>query len=68
MASPDVMVVSQALDVQQAFAGRLAKSGLVPIVAAPGSEAEAILERHSVSLIWFSHGAFDHVLFPLNGN
>ena len=54
MAPATVMVVSGRLDVQQAFAGVLAKSGLVPIVAATGSEAETILRCHSIAMIFCS--------------
>lgn len=54
MTSPNVMVVSQTLDVQQAFAWGLAKSGIVPILASTRSEAEEILERHPISLIFCS--------------
>jgi len=54
MVSPNVMVVSHTLDVQQAFASLLAKSDIVPIIASTGSEAKAILKHHSISLIFCS--------------
>ena len=54
MTAPNVMIISQALDVQQAFACVLAKSGIVPIVVSTGSEAEEILKSHILSLIFCS--------------
>lgn len=54
MALPNVMVVSSSLEVQQAFARVLGKCGLAPIVAASANEAQAILEWHSISLIFCS--------------
>lgn len=54
MALPNVMVVSPSLEIQQAFARVLGKCGLAPIVASSASEAQAILEWHSISLIFCS--------------
>lgn len=54
MASPNVMVVSQNLEVQQAFAYVLGKCGLAPIISPTASEAEAILEFHPITLIFCS--------------
>ena len=50
----DIMVVSPNLEVQQAFAGVLSLWGLAPIVASSVREAEEIMNRHPVSLIFCS--------------
>jgi DNA-binding NtrC family response regulator len=54
MVSPDVMVVSHSLEAQQAFASTLGQLGLAPIIATTASEAEAILKRHAISLVFCS--------------
>lgn len=54
MASPNVVVVSHDLEVQQAFARVLGGCGLAPIVASTAGEAKAIVNRHPVSLIFCS--------------
>ena len=54
MTSFDIMVVSPNLEVQQAFAGVLALWGLAPIVAPSVREAEEIVNRHPVSLVFCS--------------
>jgi len=54
MASPDIVVVSHNLEAQQAFARVLGQCGLAPILASTASEAEAIVNRHPVSLIFCS--------------
>ena len=54
MTSLDIMVVSPNLEVQQAFAGVLGLWGLAPIVASSVGEAEEILNRHPVSLVFYS--------------
>jgi DNA-binding NtrC family response regulator len=50
----DIMVVSPNLEVQQAFAGVLGLWGLAPIVASSVREAEEIMNRHPVSLVFYS--------------
>ena len=50
----DIMVVSPNLEVQQAFAGVLSLWGLAPIVASSVREAEDIVNRHPVSLVFYS--------------
>lgn len=66
MTSPNVMVVSQTLDVQQAFACVLAESGIALILASTGSEAEEILKHHPISLIFCSdeipNSGIDHLI------
>ena len=54
MAFLDIMVVSPNLEVQQAFAGVLSLWGLAPIVASSVREAEDIVNRHPVSLVFYS--------------
>ncbi len=54
MATPNVVVVSESLEVQQAFASILGQRGIAPIVASTAAEADAILRRHAVSLIFCS--------------
>jgi DNA-binding NtrC family response regulator len=54
MTSFNIMVVSPNLEVQQAFAGVLGLWGLAPIVASSVREAEEIVNRHSVSLVFWS--------------
>jgi DNA-binding NtrC family response regulator len=54
MVSPNVMVVSQNLEIQQAFAHVLGKCGLAPIISPTASEAETILEFHPIALIFCS--------------
>jgi len=54
MSSFDIMVVSPNLEVQQAFAGVLSLWGLAPIVASSVREAEEIVNRHPVSLVFYS--------------
>jgi DNA-binding response OmpR family regulator len=54
MASPNVMVVSGSLETQQAFASILGQWGMAPIIASTTREAETILSRHSISLIFCS--------------
>jgi len=54
MTSFDIMVVSPNLEVQQAFAGVLGLWGLSPIVAPSVREAEEIVNRHPVSLVFYS--------------
>jgi DNA-binding NtrC family response regulator len=54
MAFLDIMVVSPNLEVQQAFAGVLSLWGLAPIVASSVREAEEIVNRHPVSLVFYS--------------
>jgi DNA-binding NtrC family response regulator len=54
MAFWDIMVVSPNLEVQQAFAGVLSLWGLAPIVASSVREAEDIVNRHPVSLVFYS--------------
>jgi len=48
----DIMVVALNPEVQQAFAGRMALWGLAPIVASPVGEAEEIINRHQLSLVF----------------
>jgi DNA-binding NtrC family response regulator len=54
MVSPNVLIVSPILDVQQALAGVLAKFGLLSLVASTASEADAILNAHTILLIFCS--------------
>ena len=54
MAPPNIVVVSDSLETQQAFASVLGQWGLAPILAPTACEAEAILNRHHVSLIFCS--------------
>ena len=54
MTSLDIMVVSPNLEVQQAFAGILGLWGLAPFIASSVGEAEEILNRHPVSLVFYS--------------
>jgi len=54
MASPDVMVVSAVLETQQAFASALGERGIAPVLASTVREAQAILSRHPISLIFCS--------------
>ena len=54
MTSFDIMVVSPNLEVQQAFAGVLGLWGLAPIVVSSVGEAEEIVNRHPVSLVFYS--------------
>lgn len=54
MASPNVMVVAQNLEIQQAFARVLGKYGLAPIISPTASEAETILKFHPIALIFCS--------------
>jgi DNA-binding NtrC family response regulator len=51
MASPNIMVVSHNLEIQQAFAHVLGKCGLAPIIASTATEAEAILSWNPISLV-----------------
>jgi DNA-binding NtrC family response regulator len=59
MASPNVVVVSHNLEVQQAFARVLGRCGLAPIVASTAGEAKAIVNCHPVSLIFCSDELLD---------
>ncbi len=52
--SLNIMVVSPNLEVQQAFAGVLRLWRLTPIVAWSVGEAEKILNRYPVSLVFYS--------------
>ena len=54
MASLNIVVVSDSLETQQAFASVLGPWGLAPILASTACEAETILRRHPVSLIFCS--------------
>lgn len=54
MASPNVMVVSQNLEIQQAFAHVLGKCRLAPIISPTAGEAEAILRFHPIALMFCS--------------
>jgi DNA-binding NtrC family response regulator len=54
MTSFDIVLVSPDLEVQQAFAGVLGLWGLAPIVASSVREAEEIVDRHPVSLVFYS--------------
>jgi len=54
MASPNVVVVSHSLETQQVLASALGQCGLAAIVASTPCEAEAIINRHPVSLIFCS--------------
>lgn len=54
MPLPNVVVVSHNLEAQQAFASVLGQCGLAAIVASTASEAQAIVNRHPVSLIFCS--------------
>ena len=54
MVSPNIMLVSQNLEIQQAFAHVLGKYGLAPIISPTASEAEAILEFHPIALMFCS--------------
>ena len=54
MTSFDIMVVSPNLEVQQAFAGVLGLWGLAPIVVSSVGEAQEIVNRHPVSLVFYS--------------
>jgi DNA-binding NtrC family response regulator len=54
MAFPNVMLVSPILETQQAFASVLGQRGIAPILASTVREAQRILSRHSISLIFCS--------------
>lgn len=54
MASPNILVVADSLEVQQAFASSLGQRGLAPIVASAAREAEAVLGHHSIALVFCS--------------
>jgi DNA-binding response OmpR family regulator len=54
MVSPNVLVISPILDVQQAFASVLTKFGIVPLVASTATEADSILNGHTILLIFCS--------------
>jgi len=54
MPLPDIMVVSENLEVHQAFASTLGERGLAPIIAYTIGEAEAIVSRHAVMLAFCS--------------
>ena len=54
MTSPNIVVVSDSLETQQAFASVLGQWGPATIVASAAKEVEAILKRHSVSLVFCS--------------
>jgi DNA-binding NtrC family response regulator len=54
MTSFDIVLVSPDLEVQQAFAGVLGLWGLAPIVASSVREAEEIVDRQPVSLVFYS--------------
>jgi len=54
MASPNVMLVSPALETQQALASALGQRGIAPILAESVGEAQTILSRHPISLIFCS--------------
>ena len=54
MAFPNVMLVSPILETQQAFASVLGQRGIAPILASTVREAQTILSRHSISLIFCS--------------
>jgi len=48
-----VVVVGHDLEAQQAFASVLAPSGVAPILATSAREAEMIVNRHFISLLFF---------------
>ena len=54
MVSPNVMVVSPIPETQQAFASFLGGCGIAPILASTVREAQAILSRHPISIIFCS--------------
>jgi DNA-binding NtrC family response regulator len=54
MASPNVMLVSPILETQQAFASALGERGIAPILASTVGEAQTILSRHPISLVFCS--------------
>ena len=54
MVSPNVVVVSRALAVQQEFARVLCSRDLTLIIASTANEAKTIWERHPISLIFCS--------------
>jgi DNA-binding NtrC family response regulator len=54
MVSPNLMVVSHLLEAHQAFASILGSRGIAPILASTAEEAQTILGRHSISLIFCS--------------
>jgi DNA-binding NtrC family response regulator len=54
MPSLNLMVVSQAIEIQQVFASTLARRGVAPIVASTLSEAQTILRRHCIDLVFCS--------------
>jgi len=54
MASLNLMVVSHVPEVHQRFATALAQRGIAPIIASTLSEAQTILKRHRIHLIFCS--------------
>ena len=54
MVCPNVMVVSPIPETQQAFASFLGGCGIAPILASTVREAQAILSRHPISIIFCS--------------
>ena len=52
MSLPNAMIVSDLLEIRQSFVSILGQSGLTPIAASNLKEAQTILNRHSVSLIF----------------
>jgi len=54
MASLNVMVVSDTPEVQQILASTLAQRGIAPIVASTLDEAQTILSRHYIHIVFCS--------------
>lgn len=54
MVMPNVMLVSDRLDVQQAFACAIAECGLTLVLVASLCEAESVLDRSPIALIFCS--------------
>jgi len=54
MAMPNVMLVSDRLDVQQAFACAVAECGLSLVLAASPYEAESVLRRSPIAMVFCS--------------
>jgi DNA-binding NtrC family response regulator len=54
MASPNIMVVAHSLEVQQALTSYLGRRGLATVVASTAREAETVLTRHCIQLVFCS--------------
>ena len=54
MSMPNVMLVSDRLDVQQAFAYAIAECGLTLVVATSVRDAESVLDRSPIALVFCS--------------